>query len=59
MLSAKENERFTHIGPGTPAGALLRRYWQPVCIASELSEEHPKKKVRILGEDVVVFHDNF
>ncbi|HLQ36064.1 MAG TPA: Rieske 2Fe-2S domain-containing protein, partial [Chloroflexota bacterium] len=55
MLTKNENERFTQIGPGTPAGALLRRYWQPACIASELTEEHPKKRVRILGEDVVVF----
>jgi 5,5'-dehydrodivanillate O-demethylase len=30
MLSVKENERLTRVGPGTPMGALLRRYWLPV-----------------------------
>ena len=29
MLSKEENERLTSVGPGTPCGELLRRYWQP------------------------------
>ena len=36
MLTPEENEMLTRVGPGTPAGELLRRYWQPVAIASEL-----------------------
>jgi len=55
MLTQEENEILTRVGPGTPAGELLRRYWQPVAIASELTEEHPVKFVRILGEDLVLF----
>jgi 5,5'-dehydrodivanillate O-demethylase len=54
MLSRKENERLTRVGPGTPAGELLRRYWQPVCVAAEL-EENPIKRIRILGEDLVLY----
>ena len=50
-----ENEFLTRIGPGTPAGALLRRYWHPVAVAGELTDEQPTKRVRILGEDLVVF----
>jgi 5,5'-dehydrodivanillate O-demethylase len=50
-----ENELLTQIGPGTPAGALMRRYWHPVSVAGELTEEQPTKRVRILGEDLVVF----
>jgi 5,5'-dehydrodivanillate O-demethylase oxygenase subunit len=50
-----ENELLTQIGPGTPAGALMRRYWHPVSVAGELTEEQPTKRVRILGEDMVVF----
>src|ERR1041384_2331842 len=30
MLTAQENELFTRIGPGTPMGEMLRRYWHPV-----------------------------
>jgi len=57
MLSKEENEMLTRVGPGTPAGELLRRYWFPVSVAQELAEENPAKFVRILGEDLVLFRD--
>jgi 5,5'-dehydrodivanillate O-demethylase len=56
MLSVQENERLTQVGPGTPMGGLLRRYWYPIAPAAEL-EEHPTKEVRILGEDLVLYKD--
>jgi 5,5'-dehydrodivanillate O-demethylase len=55
MLTKEENERLTRVGPGTPCGELLRRYWHPVAAVSELTEAKPKKRVRILGEDLVLF----
>jgi 5,5'-dehydrodivanillate O-demethylase oxygenase subunit len=55
MLTPEENEMLTRVGPGTPAGELLRRYWHPVAIAAELPADNPVKFVRILGEDLVVF----
>jgi len=48
MLTKEENEILTRIGPGTPAGALLRRYWHPVAFASDLGAEQPTRLVRIL-----------
>ena len=33
---------LTRVGPGTPCGELMRRYWQPVCLASELKDA-PKR----------------
>lgn len=57
MLSREMNERLTRVGPGTPCGELLRRYWHPLCVAAELTEAKPKKRVRILGEDLVVYRD--
>jgi 5,5'-dehydrodivanillate O-demethylase len=57
MLSQQENEIITRVGPETPAGELLRRYWHPVCVAQELNDENPTKLVRILGEDLVLFRD--
>jgi 5,5'-dehydrodivanillate O-demethylase len=57
MMTREENELLTRIGPGTPAGDLLRRYWLPVAVASELSEERPTKFVRMLCEDLVLFLD--
>jgi 5,5'-dehydrodivanillate O-demethylase oxygenase subunit len=50
-----ENELLTRVGPGTPAGELLRRYWHPVAVAGELTEEKPIKAVKLLGEKLVVF----
>jgi 5,5'-dehydrodivanillate O-demethylase oxygenase subunit len=55
MISKEENESMTRVGAGTPAGELLRRYWHPVAAACELSEAGPIKRVRILGEDLVLF----
>jgi 5,5'-dehydrodivanillate O-demethylase len=57
MLTQEQNERLTRVGPRTPAGELLRRYWHPVAVAQELSEERPTQFVRILGEDLVLFRD--
>ncbi len=56
-LSKEENDMLTQVGPGKPAGELLRRYWQPIGFANELQDK-PKKK-RILGEDVVLFKDEY
>ena len=57
MLTQEENEMLTRVGPGTPAGNLLRRYWFPVGVASELTAENPTQLVRILGETLVLFRD--
>ena len=46
---------LTAVGPGTPCGELMRRYWQPICLSDELQDL--PKRVRILGEDLVVFRD--
>ena len=57
MLTLEENERLTRVGPGTPAGELLRRYWQALCPVAELTDEKPIKPLRLLGEDLLVFRD--
>ena len=57
MLTAQQNERVTRAGPGTPAGALLRRYWQPAALVEELAGERPAVAVRLLGEDLVLYRD--
>ncbi len=57
MLTAEENERLTRVGPGTPGGELLRRYWHPIALLPELTDAAPTKHLRILGEDLVLFRD--
>jgi phthalate 4,5-dioxygenase oxygenase subunit len=57
MLSAEQNDLITRIGSGTPAGTLLRRYWQPAALVDELAGNRPVKPVRLFGEDLVLFRD--
>jgi 5,5'-dehydrodivanillate O-demethylase len=54
MLSKEQNEQLTRVGPGTPMGELLRRYWYPIAFERDLAE-WPIKKVRLLGEDFAVW----
>ena len=46
---------LTQVGPKTPCGEYLRRFWQPVAFARDLTAA--PLRVRILGEDLVVFRD--
>jgi 5,5'-dehydrodivanillate O-demethylase len=57
MLTAEENERLTRVGPGTPMGDLMRRYWQPLAATSELADDYRIKPLRLLGEDLVLYRD--
>ena len=58
MLSREENELLTRVGPGTPMGNVMRQYWQPVLLGSELPDQDgPPLRVRLLGEDLVAFRD--
>jgi 5,5'-dehydrodivanillate O-demethylase len=54
MMSQQQNDRLTRVGPATPMGTLLRRYWHPIGTALELGEE-PVQKVRLLGEDLTLY----
>ena len=51
----EEDAELTHVGPGTPGGEYLRRFWQPVCFSDELRDL--PYRVKILGEDLVEFRD--
>lgn len=57
MLTQEQNERLTKIGPGTPMGSLMRRYWHPITGSSVLNETNPTKEIRLLGEDLVLYRD--
>jgi len=63
-MHAAQNELITRIGPGTPCGELLRRYWQPAALIDEFDVRldprmalRPVKPVRLLGQDLVLFRD--
>jgi len=58
MIASDENNLLTQIGPGTPCGELMRRYWQPVALSEELPRDGAPLKVQILGEELVLFRDD-
>ena len=56
MLSSQDNEYMTRVGPGTPMGALMREYWVPAMLASELpTPDCDPVRVMILGEQLIAF----
>lgn len=54
MRTRKQNDRLTRVGPGTPMGDLLRRYWIPVGNVVELDQD-AVRPVRLLGEDLTLY----
>ena len=56
MLHARENERLTRVGPGTPMGELMRRYWHPIATTGQMADE-PTRAIRILCESLVLYKD--
>ncbi len=51
----QEDTELTHVGPDSPCGEYMRRFWNPICFSDELKDL--PQRVRILGEDLVVFRD--
>jgi phthalate 4,5-dioxygenase len=59
MLSHEENELVTRVGPGTPMGQAMRRYWLPALLTAEVPEpDGPPVRVRLLGENLVAFRES-
>ena len=55
MRPAATRTELTEVGRGTPMGELLRRYWHPVGLAA--TPPTRPGKVRVLGEDLILFRD--
>ena len=51
----KEDEELTHVGPSTPCGEYLRRFWHPIALSEELKDL--PQAIKIMGEELVVFRD--
>ena len=43
----EEDAELTHVGPGTPCGEYMRRFWQPICFSDELKDL--PLRIKILG----------
>jgi phenylpropionate dioxygenase-like ring-hydroxylating dioxygenase large terminal subunit len=54
-LSNDVDDEITRVGPSTPAGEYLRRYWHPVFLSKDLGEQ--PVAIKILDEELVIFRD--
>jgi len=54
MLRIEENERLTQVGPGTPMGNMMRRFWQPLATEADLDREEVML-IRRFGENLVLY----
>ncbi len=59
MTTARESEELTRVGPGTMMGALMRCYWMPALMSSELTADGPPVRLMLLGEKLIAFRDSF
>jgi len=58
MMTAEENDLLCRVEGDAPMGRMMRRYWMPACLSEEVEEpDGPPLRVRLLGEDLVVFRD--
>ncbi len=58
MVSRELNEFLTQTAPGTPMGDLIRRYWIPALLSSELPEpDCAPVRVKLLSERLIAFRD--
>jgi nitrite reductase/ring-hydroxylating ferredoxin subunit len=53
--SGTYDKELTEVGPGTPCGELMRRYWHPIAVSADVTTT--PQKVRLLGEDLILFRD--
>jgi phthalate 4,5-dioxygenase len=59
MLGTEDNESITRVGPGTVMGNLMRQYWVPAMLSSELPRPNcPPVRVLLLGEKLIGFRDS-
>src|SRR3569833_1188137 len=58
MLSHEDNELLCRIGPGTPMGDFMRRFWMPAVLTNELAPDGKPVRIRLMGENLVCFMDS-
>ena len=56
MLTAEQNDRLTRVGPVTPGGELMRRYWHPIAAVPQMNER-ATMPIKLLGESLILYKD--
>jgi hypothetical protein len=58
MVGVLESSDLTRVGPGTVIGELMRRYWLPAALSSEVAIDGPPLRLMLLGEQLIAFRDS-
>ncbi|MGH7094764.1 MAG: Rieske 2Fe-2S domain-containing protein, partial [Stellaceae bacterium] len=57
-MRKKDSEDLVRIGPGTTMGKLMRQYWLPAAMSSELKADGEPVRLMLLGEQLIAFRDS-
>src|SRR5438552_17946486 len=57
-MNRKDSEDLVRVGPGTVMGKMMRRYWIPAAMSSELERDGAPMRLMLLGERVIAFRDS-
>jgi phthalate 4,5-dioxygenase len=58
MTTASDGVELTRVGPGTVMGELMRCYWIPAAMSSELVRDGAPVRLMLLGEKLIAFRDS-
>jgi phenylpropionate dioxygenase-like ring-hydroxylating dioxygenase large terminal subunit len=58
MTTASDSIDLTRVGPGTVMGQLMREYWIPAVLSSELARDGAPIRLMLLGEKLITFRDS-
>jgi phenylpropionate dioxygenase-like ring-hydroxylating dioxygenase large terminal subunit len=58
MTTELEGTELTRVGPATIMGELMRQYWIPACLSSELMRDGAPRRLMLLGEKLIAFRDS-
>ena len=58
MTTASESVELTRVGPGTVMGQLMRQYWIPALLSSEIARDGAPLRLMLLGEKLIALRDS-
>src|SRR4029077_10057036 len=58
MTTAIDSVELTRVGPDTVMGQLMREYWIPALMSSELARGGAPLRLMLLGEKLIAFRDS-
>jgi phthalate 4,5-dioxygenase len=56
-MRRKDSDDLVRVGPGTTMGKLMRQYWLPAAMSSELKADGAPMRLMLLGEQLIAFRD--